>query len=510
MNITLIRPPAYSTGLMGAQRVPFLGIAYIAAAARSSGNKVDIIDMCAEDIEHTEVVHGKYVAYGMTFSGLSSRIKPSDIIGFTCMFSQDWVFNRELISYVSKLAPEAIIVAGGEHISALPEYCLDSSPELDICVLGEGEEVFVNLLNALKNKDELSHASGLVCRLKGQEGYLRTPKASRIRDIDNIPWPAWDLIPLENYLVRNLNYHIMRGHTIPLLASRGCPYKCTFCSNTNMWGNPWIPRNPALLADEMEYYIKHYQADNFVFSDLTAVVNKEPLIQLCNEIIKRNLKITWQLPTLRTEVLDRRTLELMHRAGCRDLDFAIESGSKHVLGSVNKRNDPKKISSLIKEGLNTGMNLSSNIILGLPEETLRDFLKTYWLVVRLAVMGLQEVNVFPFIPYPGSRLFEDFRQKKIITLNDRYFLGLFGYADLSQAISWSKRFGPRTLSFMRLTLIITFYGTMFVSHPVRLVRLVINTLKGVPATKLENVLSRIFKNIVIYFSHKRGYARQNT
>ena len=86
MNITLIRPPAYSVGLMGAQLVPFLGILYISAVAKKNGHNVDIIDMCGEDINHTEIVHGKYVAYGMPFSKLNERLKKSDVIGFTCIF----------------------------------------------------------------------------------------------------------------------------------------------------------------------------------------------------------------------------------------------------------------------------------------------------------------------------------------------------------------------------------------------------------------------------------------
>src|SRR3972149_5707210 len=96
MYITLIRPPSYSAGLMGAQRVPYLGVAYIAASARAAGHAVNIIDMCGEDIDRTEIIHTKYVAHGMPFSALKERMEPSKVIGITCMFSQEWVFNGEL------------------------------------------------------------------------------------------------------------------------------------------------------------------------------------------------------------------------------------------------------------------------------------------------------------------------------------------------------------------------------------------------------------------------------
>lgn len=496
MNVTLIRPPAYSTGLMGAQLVPFLGIAYIGAAAREAGHNVDIIDMCGENITRTEVVKGKYIAYGMPFSALNKRLKPSEVIAFTSSFSQEWVFHRELIQYVHNLSPESVLVAGGEHITALPEYCLEDCPELDICVVGEGEETFVRLLEALEKKDHQSKVHGIVYRCDGN--FCQTPRAERIKEIDKIPTPAWDLIPMENYLSRGLNYHIKRGRTIPMLATRGCPYKCSFCSNTNMWGTTWIARDPKLVVDEMEYYIGHYKAENFVFSDLTAVVRRDRIIDLCNEILNRKIKATWQLPTLRTESINGDVLKLMYRAGCRDLDFAIESGSDKVLNSVNKRNNPKKIISLIRDGLDIRMNLSTNIILGLPEEGFKDFWKSYFMVMKLSLIGLHEINVLPFIPYPGSKVFKEFLISQKIKLNDDYFFGLFGYTDLSQNVSWSEKFSPRMLNFLRLFLMSSFYILMFISHPKRILQLFINVYHGTTTTKLEGVLKRMFKNMKVY------------
>lgn len=502
MNVTLIRPPAYSTGLMGAQRVPFLGVAYIGAVAKKAGHTVDIVDMCGEDVTHTEIIRGKYVAYGMPLSALDARLNPSEVFGFTCTFSQDWVFHRELIQYVRKLYPNSIFVAGGEHISAVSEYCLEDCPELDICIVGEGEEAFIQLLNTLEKGGDWSEVPSLVYSDPDGKGCHRTPRANRIKNIDDIPWPAWDLIPIENYLSEGLNYHIKRGRTIPMLASRGCPHKCTFCSNQNMWTRHWIARNPSSVVDEMEHYIKIYSANNFVFSDLTAVVHREGIIDFCNEILRRKLEITWQLPTARSEAMDRTILELMHQAGCRELDFAIESGSVEVLKSVNKGNNPEKIASLIKCGLDVGMNLCVNIVLGLPREGLREFLKTYWLMMRLAFVGLQEINVFPFVPYPGSMLFEEFLKKGRIKLNDEYFLSLFGYADLSQAVSWSEAFSPKALRFLRLFLMFSFYTVMLITHPWRIVRLIVNAVQGVSTTKLEGVLGRVFKNVKVYFFRK--------
>lgn len=364
-----------------------------------------------------------------------------------------------------------------------------------MCVLGEGEETAVALLKSLAAQTDLGQVPGLVYRCQtGSRQTRRTSRVSRIKDIDRLPLPAWDLVPLENYLSRGLNYHIQRGRTLPMLATRGCPYQCTFCSNQGMWGSPWIARRSQAVVDEMEAYVRRYGVENFVFSDLTAVVTRESIMSLCREIAARKLSVTWQLPTLRTEAVDRDVLALMYEAGCRDLDFAIESASPEVLASVQKRNDPQKIAALIKEGISVGVNLSTNIVIGLPQEGWRDFWRTYQLMMKMAVWGLPELNVFPFVPYPGSQLFTEYLAGGKIVLADEYFLSLFGYADLSRPISWSPHFGPRTLNSMRLFLLASFYAVMFLTHPRRLWRLFVNASQGRTTTKLEGVLRRVFMN----------------
>ncbi len=494
MKITFIRPPAYSVGLMGAQLVPFLGVAYLAATVRRSGYIVDIVDMCGEDISRTQIVRGQYVQYGMAFEDLVGRIKYSDILLVTAMFSQDWVFHRELIQFLRKNYQRSIIVAGGEHVTALPEYCLNDCPELDVVVLGEGEHILPELLTALAQGISLAKVSGIAYRDQDHKLVL-TSRAVRIGDIDALPRPAWDLVPLENYLSRGLTYHVMRGRTMPMLLSRGCPYQCTFCSSKNMWGQMWIARNPKDVVDEIESYMRQYAANNFVFSDLTAVVAEDKIIAFCQEIIDRKLNITWQSPSLRTEVLNEKILRLMYDSGCRELDFAIESASEKVLQEVGKKNDPGRMAGLIGSGVRMGMGMSANIVVGLPGETWKDVFKSYFLVLRLAVMGMHEINVCQFIPYPGSKILNELVAKKKIVLNDDYFFGLFAYADISRAVLWSDYFGPRTLHVIRIWIMGSFYVLMWLTHPWRFVKMFTNAFQGKTTTKFEGVLKRVLRNM---------------
>ena len=502
MNVTLIRPPAYAN-IMGVQRVPYLGIVYVATSVREAGYQVDVIDMCAEDIDRAEVIKGKkYVVYGMPFNALKKRLKHSDVIGFTIMFSQDWTFNRELIRYVRGLYPESILVAGGEHITAIPEYCLDDCLELDVCVIGEGEEVFINLLRAIESGESFSKVPGIVYRDENEKRLVSTPRTERISDVNSIPWPAWDLIPIENYLSREMHYLIQSGRTLPIQSSRGCPYKCTFCSNENMWGIRRYKRDPKVIVNEMEYNVNKYKVTNFVFSDLTLAVSKNELIAICNEIKERKLGITWQVPAVRADALDYDILKLMNESGCTEVQFAFESGSKKILDVIKKSRSPEGSISLIKSGLAAGINITVNIILGLPSEGYREIFQTYLLVMKGAFIGLHEINVFPFMVYPGSTLFNKFIKEGKVKLTDEYFLKMFFYIDPTHAVSFSDKFSPKMLNFLRIFVLASFYCIAFISHPKRIVQTIVNTVRGVSTTKLEVVLKRVGKTVRIYLLNK--------
>ena len=160
------------------------------------------------------------------------------------MFSQDWPEIRRLIQMVRRRFPGVPIVAGGEHITATAGFTLDSTPEVDVCVIGEGEETIVELAAAVQHGTPFDAIPGLVLRADkaARPAWRSTRKTTRstgsrtrIRNLDEIPWPAWDLVPLANYLDNGLGYGVDRGRSMPMIATRGCPYQCTFCSNPEMW-----------------------------------------------------------------------------------------------------------------------------------------------------------------------------------------------------------------------------------------------------------------------------------
>ena len=263
-TVTILRPPLLvPTWSDSGPLTPPIGPAYLAASLRQAGHVARIVDGLGENPSQvTRLFDDRVMAIGLRSEEIVERIEPSDLIGISCMFSQDWPEIRRLIQMVRRRFPSIPIVAGGEHITATAGFTLDSTPEVDVCVIGEGEETIVELAGAVQHGTPFDAIAGLVLRAdKGSRPGLvlhsdkttrSTGSRTRIRNLDEIPWPAWDLVPLANYLDNGLGYGVDRGRSMPMIATRGCPYQCTFCSNPEMWTTRWYARDPEQVLDEIQ------------------------------------------------------------------------------------------------------------------------------------------------------------------------------------------------------------------------------------------------------------------
>jgi radical SAM superfamily enzyme YgiQ (UPF0313 family) len=255
------------------------------------------------------------------------------------MFSVEWLVVRRLIEAIRRAFPRTLLVVGGEHVTACPDYTLTDCPAIDVGVLGEGEESIVDLAAAHADGRDLATVNGIVFRQGGS--LVRTPHRTRIRTIDDIPEPDWTLFPVETYIDNALTHGANLGRSMPILASRGCPYECTFCSSPLMWTTFWTARRPELLVREMKKYMARYGVTNFDFYDLTAIVKKDWILQFGRLLLSEGLQITWQLPSgTRTEVIDAEVSRLLFESGCRIINYAPESGSPPELKRSRRRSIP--------------------------------------------------------------------------------------------------------------------------------------------------------------------------
>jgi len=288
-------------------------------------------------------------------------------------------------------------------------------------MLGEGEETFVDLLRARAAGRALSEVKGIALRLDGR--VVNTGLSARRRDIDGIPLPAWDAFPIREYIARHQTNGINLGRSMPMLGTRGCPFQCTFCSNPAMWTQRWIARDPRLLADEMALYVRTYQVTNFDFQDLTAIVKRQWIVDFCHELIRRDLKITWQMPSgTRADVFDAEVADLLYRSGCRALAFAPESGSPEILKVIKKQVDLGRMLESMRIAVKRGLKLSCFIVIGFPDDTPATLRQSIRLIRKMAWLGVYDVAVSKFVPYPGSELFTRLQRGGKIQLDDDFFV----------------------------------------------------------------------------------------
>ncbi|KMP10502.1 hypothetical protein UR09_06055 [Candidatus Nitromaritima sp. SCGC AAA799-A02] len=475
-HITLVRPPIISSiNSFSAPVTPPIALAYLSAALEKEGISVTAIDAVGEAIDQVYIIdqpEGR--VHGLSIEKITELIpKETDLIGISCMFSQEWLFVKAIVEAVAEKFPGIPIALGGEHVTAMPEYILEKCPAVDVCALGEGEETILDLARGYaENKESIA---GIVYRDNNGD-IKRTAPRTRIRDIEQIPRPNWENVPIETYLDSGYGHGINSGRTMPMLATRGCPYQCTFCSNKNMWDLKYYVRSPHDVIDEIEGYMQKYEIDNIDFYDLTAIVKKEWIMEFGTLLKKKGLNISWSLPSgTRSEALDSEVTKLLAETNCKYLVYAAESGSEAILSYIKKKINLRHLADSMKDAKKNGLSLRCNLMLGFPKESRGDVLKTLFFQVKLAFIGVDDAPLYMFSPYPGTELFDYLRRNDRIKLvNDEYFQSLLCQMDLTKSSNHCENIGARELAFYRTLGMSLFYLLSYLLYPWRIYRSVKN------------------------------------
>ncbi|MDZ4225023.1 MAG: radical SAM protein, partial [bacterium] len=466
-----------------------------ASSLIKSGHEVQVVDAVGcrplQFSPYTKIGKTQYFLQGLTYDEIVDRVDPeSRLIALSCMFTPQWPAVVRLIEKLKAHYPEKWIVVGGEHGTALPEYSLKSS-RVDFVAMGEGEETAIALANQfdrLQDKEILQNIAGIAYRLDGE--IKVNPRRARKKQLDEIPWPAWDIFPIPAYLELNQPYGAPLGKSLPMLATRGCPYKCSFCSSDNMWTTLWKARNVEDLVNEIEMYKKKYGVTDVHFMDLTAVVNRKWTIQFADELLKRNMNITWQMPSgTRSESFDAEVIEKIYSAGCRVFSFAPETGSPRMLKIIRKQVNLEHLLSAASAAVKRGMSVMCNIIVGFPQEEWKDLFYTYWFILRCALHGVLEINLTAYIPLPGTEEYHKLMdQGRMPQPSESYCLSLFSGADIRTRRSWNERFSAWQVSCMVLGGFVLFYTVAYLARPWRFFKLFGHLFKRKATSKTERVL----------------------
>lgn len=500
MKICIIRPSVIHREVAFSHMPsPPLGAAYIAAVLRRSGHEVYVIDAAVEGFYDVEPFKFGTHIFGLNIENTVKLIQPdTEIICFSFMFTNSWYLDREVVAAARKKFSNAIIIGGGEHATSVPKYCFDTAPEIDYIVLGEGEATIAELMLSIENNLPVDDIARIAFKKNGEvvvNNFSRRIK--RVENIDEIPWPAWDLFPLDKYFKYKVTYGVYRGNNLPVMASRGCPYDCTFCSSPQMWGKKYNLREVKDVVDEMEHYHKKYNVVSFDFFDLTAIIYKAWIIDLCNEIISRNLKITYQIPAgTRAEAIDFEVASKLYESGCTNITYAPESGSQRMLKAIRKRVNLDKIYASIKHSNKVGMNIKLNIIVGFPDETHLDVWKTLWFLVRSSWYGAHDMYPGVFSPYPGSALYEHLRNEgKVDVYDENYIMQIIASHDLWPGKTYNDAMSERWVKMYSLLMFVFFYGSNFLFRPQRLFVLLRNLVTNNHQSRAELVLAQTFTKL---------------
>lgn len=464
-KICLIRPPAVESFRFVTTTITLpLGLAYIAAVLEEAGRCVHILDAVAESPK-TKTRYYKGVLVGLTLEEIADRV-PADttLVGITVIFTHEWPAVVRLVELIKDRLPNVQVILGGEHITSMPEFCLATS-KADYIVCGEGEETILELLSAIDDGSPLSEIDGLGWR--DVNDIVINPRRLRRIGIDDIPYPAWHLFDVSVYN----DEHLVGGMdtqrlNLPLLATRGCPYQCTFCSSPNMWTPRWIPRDPKKVVDEIEHHVKKYGAGSFPFQDLTAIIQKEWIVQFCQELLDRGLDISWQFPSgTRSEAIDAEVADLMRRTGMVSIAYAPESGSERTRKLIKKKMKTDKLMASIQASADADLNVACFLIIGFPHDTKEALRENIPFLKKIRRTGVTDLGIGYFFALPGTELFDSLYDADLIKLDRRYFAHILQGGDLFPAVSHCQRFSRLGLMLWKLRLYLTFYSTRNENKP---------------------------------------------
>jgi len=375
-KISLVNPPPLK-GVYRHQLYLPIGLAYLAAVLEENGYDVTVIDCPALEMN-----------LGQLKTKLAS-INP-DVVGITSMTP---TIQSALLSAsaAKESCPDATVVLGGPHATFMDEQVLNEEAAVDVVVRGEGEETLLELAENVSNTKSLNKIQGITFRDNGQT--VRTPTRPFIKNLDELPRPAYKHFPLEKY-------RLFGRRMLPIMISRGCPSQCSFCTTARMFGKAFRARSPKNIVDELEWLRDAHGADAFSFYDDTFTLDKKRALKICEEIRYRKIGLPWDCQT-RVSVVSEEILRKMREANCQQVFFGVESGCQKILNAVNKGTTVEQNEKAIRLAKNAGLFVSISVIIGYPGETKEMLQETVDLIRRAEP---DDVYICVATPYPGTEL----------------------------------------------------------------------------------------------------------
>ena len=345
----------------------------------------------------------------------------------------------------------------------------------DFILIGDLENVTVKLYKNLNNFEYLKTLNGIITK------SFCNDKIDFVSDLNDLPFPAWEDFPLENYWKLGYSHGPLSDKKyLPMLSSRGCPYPCNFCVVPKTNERKWRSRSPENVVKELEYFKDKLGVTEFHFEDLNPTVNDKRTKELCNLLIEKNLKISWKMVagTKVESIKDLETVRLLKKSGCNYISISPESGSKDLMKEINKPFNYEHAIKIIKEMKKNKIFSQACFVIGYPGEKKIDLKKTKNMIFNLTKIGIDEIAIFIITPVPGSKIYENFE-------------GFETLSNLTFSPIWRNDY--KSLNRIRLQMYSIFLITKFIFHPIRVFKQALNFFNKSFNTKMEMVPYKVLK-----------------
>jgi anaerobic magnesium-protoporphyrin IX monomethyl ester cyclase len=411
MKILLINPPQtfYPGSEPPAGNLP-IGLMYVAAVLKKAGYQVEILDAF---MAATFQKNGETVIVGMPFEEIKKEIqsRKPQIVGiagpFTCQIE-----NSIKISNLTKEVDSKILtVIGGPHVTLVPKEFLEEAKNVDIAVIGEGEYAMFEVVQAFEGKKQLKEILGISYRQNGVVVVNRSRPF--MEDLDELPYPAYDLVDMEKYLNPQIGYRSFQDRAISMITSRGCPFNCCFCAVHLHMGQKFRAHSAEYVLDHIQYVVDKFKVKNIFFEDDNLTLDVKRFEEICDGIIERKIKIGWETPNgVRADCLNLKLLKKMKQSGANSIFVGVESGDQQILDNVIcKSLDLNRVVEFAKNAQRIGLKTGAFYIIGFPGETKANMQRTVDFALELKRKYDVGMHLFAATPSYGTHLFEECKAK---------------------------------------------------------------------------------------------------
>jgi radical SAM superfamily enzyme YgiQ (UPF0313 family) len=295
---------------------------------------------------------------------------------------------------IRRLAQEVVIIVGGPHVTGLPQRALYDP--ISYGIIGEGEEALLELLNALETGADVSGIKNLIYR-HNEDVVVNEPRQF-IKNLDELPLPAWDLMTLDEYI----DPAYFEGSHLAIFSERGCPYDCSFCASRVTWKGKLRSRSADNVLDEIRHIVKVLGINNLMFWDDTFAANKKRAIDICNRIIKERLEINYTVQ-IRADSVTEDLAVALRDSGCAFAAIGVESGNEIILSRIGKKETKAQFKNAVAIMKKVGLPSIASYIIGLPGDTHDTIKETIDFAFEL---DADQSKFMILAPFPGTKVYD--------------------------------------------------------------------------------------------------------